>query len=71
MFISGGIISIFVGLFCIWDSELAWRLYEMDSQMWGQYIEQPQNWRERVYYMGLLLMILGIAVVVLGLDMLV
>lgn len=64
MFLSGGILAIIVGIFCWTDSDFAWRMYELDCQMWGQHVEQPHDWRERVQYMGVVLMILGAMAVV-------
>ena len=68
MFFSAGAISVFIGIVCFVDTELAWRLYELDNQMWGQQIEQPKDWRGRVRYMGVILLILGTMAFVAGME---
>ena len=68
MFLSAGIVSILIGICCWTDTELAWRMYELDSQVWGQHIDQPKDWRERVRYMGVILVLLGAIALVAGVD---
>lgn len=68
MIISAGILTISAGVLCISDDELAWNLYELDSRMIGIQVERPRNWRNRVYFMGLTLMLMGMVTVGLGLG---
>lgn len=68
MFLSAGVVSILAGIFCWTDTELAWRFYELDNQTWGQYVKQPKDWREKVRYMGVVLVLLGAIAIVAGVD---
>lgn len=70
MFLSAGVISVLIGIFCWTDTEMAWRFYELDNQMWGQPIQQPTDWRKRVRYMGVILILLGSIALVAGFNML-
>jgi len=68
MLLIGGLTAIGAGIFCFTDTELAWRLYELDHQMWGQHVSQPKNWRQWVYAMGTALMIMGMMAVALAFE---
>lgn len=69
MILGAGILTFFAGIVCFWDSELAWRLYELDSRTIGIQVEKPDDWRERVRYMGVNLILLGLLALVAAIKM--
>ena len=59
MLLTASVIAFCFGLFCIWDSELAWSLFEADARLMGMSIERSVRWEFQTQIKGFILMILG------------
>lgn len=57
------------GIFCFYDKDLAWMLYELDSRFWGRNVVRGKNWNTNVNYASVALVMLGIIGVLNGLQM--
>ena len=58
--ISASTLVIFAGFLCLWDPELAWNLYELDSRLIGVDVVRPKLWRRYVTITGNFLLTLGV-----------
>jgi hypothetical protein len=59
MLATTSILVIFCGVYCNYDAEFAWRVYEWDCRQMGFTPPRLRNWRARVQQVGLALVALG------------
>ena len=56
------------GIFCITDTDLAWRIYEWDCRMMSIAPPRVRNWRLRVKQIGSALIGLGLVGLIVSIN---
>lgn len=68
MLLSLGIVAIALGLACVFERDLVWRLYEYDHRLLGTSAQRTHRWERLVMLQGHLLVYLGIVALWSGLH---
>ncbi len=59
MLISAGIMVIVFGLICLFDSELAWLIHEMDARFVGRTARRSSHWETHMMLQGFCMIVAG------------
>ncbi len=69
MLVTASFFIIGLGVYCFYDKDLAWTLYELDSRFWGRTPVRGKNWHINVNYASMALVLLGMIGMMNGLQL--
>jgi len=70
MFLSASLLAIGIGVFCFYNRDIAWAMFEFDRRFWSRTVPQKgKYWAHNVRYASLCLIMLGLIGIVVNLQM--
>jgi hypothetical protein len=60
MIFIASVLLIAFGLMCVFDKEMAFRLYEYDAKLMGKVLERTRDWDGMIFTQGSVLVMVGI-----------
>jgi hypothetical protein len=67
MVLAASILLIAFGLMCLFEKDMAFRLYEYDARLMGKVLERTRSWEGLMQTQGAVLVLIGVIGFIVGL----